>query len=183
MRHRFGEGLSLAIAIVLLGVGCSADSGPAPSPPGPMADAPQVVAVGAVERVPVATMVTIPNGPQEDVGDPPVAADVAETLKRLGRPIGEIETVSPTEARFVDTRLAGTGAKAELRTGGIVEVQPRAAVVPTRPMFLQLASLILPLQSEPEHPLTQGRILLRLSGRLTDSAMGGYAASLHRIRG
>ena len=83
--------------------------------------------VGAVDRLPGAATALTVAAPLDDVGDPPVAADVVAALKRRGRAIGEVEAVSEAEARFADTRLAGLRAPPELANGGVVEIKATPA--------------------------------------------------------
>ena len=97
----------LAVAGLALGLtGCAGKGDDLPELRAALTGATNVVAVGGAERVPVRTGGVLARA-ADDVGDPPRAEDVVTALKRYVRPIGEVEVVGESEARFVDTRLAG----------------------------------------------------------------------------
>lgn len=184
MRHRLPSVFTLAIVLGMVILGCSPELDPAPTRSGPLSPDPFLVAsFGDEDRLPVATMDSLPGTSMEDVGDPPVAADVLDALMRLGRPIGEIEIVTDTEARFVDTRLAGSTARVLLRNGGIVEIFPLPVDQRPRSPVMDFANAMIPSLAVPQHTLDQGRIQLRLSPRFSDAALKRYEASLRRIQG
>jgi hypothetical protein len=184
--------VALLIALTLWGLaGCSSDP-PPEKPRAPLAsDAVRALTEGAVERLPEATALAVRVPSKEDVGDPPVAGNVVAALQRLTRPIGEIEIVTETEARFVDTRIAGAGAQVDLRNGGVVEISEKPVDLRPSPGVMDLIGSLLPMQfhpgrlapGTPEHRLAQGRILLRLSSRHGADSVRSYAVALSRIKG
>ena len=181
MKHRPLLYSAFVLAIGLAGCS-SAGAYPKPATVLSSTNAPIVISHGDPERVAVATPIIIPVEVPETLGDPLVAADVVAFLKRLGRPIGEVEEVSETEARFVDLRLTSAIAIPEPRNGGTVEVFPEPVKRPSRTIVDRLLNTVAPAPAS-EHLVIQGRILLRLSGRLTDDAVAGYTASLRKIAG
>jgi hypothetical protein len=166
------------LALVLAGCGSKADDLPELSPA--LTGVTNVIAVGGAERVPARTGGVVARVP-DDVGDPPRAEDVVAALKRYVRPIGEVEVVGESEARFADTRLAGPEGKPDGKNGGVVEIKATPAEARGRSGGLPVISLLLPAPAEAR--LAQGRILLRLSSRLSPDAVDRYAVALSRLRG
>jgi hypothetical protein len=192
MSHRLVAVLIVSAACVLAVAGCSSSDPPPENSRAPLAsDAVRGLTEGAVDRLPEATAVAVRVPSLEDVGDPPVAGDVIAALQRLTRPIGEIEIVTDTEARFVDTRIAGTGAQVDLRNGGVVEISEKPVDLRPKPGMFDLLGTLLPAPlhparltpGTPEHRLAQGRILLRLSSRHSPDSVQRYAIALSRIKG
>jgi hypothetical protein len=184
MKHNsFARGLcGAALAMALVSAGCATGASPEPDerlppPGGPVNRA----VVGAADRLPAGTATVIAPGAAEDVGDPPVAADVVAALKRRGRPIGEVEAVSEGEARFADARLAGQRATPEVANGGVVEIKATPAEAHATRAGLPLVGDVLPFPSP--HVVVHGRIVLRLSARLSDEAVERYASALRKLRG
>jgi hypothetical protein len=169
-----------ALAVAWLATGCAGKADDWPAPVVALTGPTNVVAVGAVERLPARNGATVARA-LEDVGDPPQADAVVAALQRSVRPIGRVEAVSGTEARFADTRLAGPDGKPDGTNGGIVEIKPTPAEARARPSGPPVLSALLPTPTE--YRLAQGRILLRLSSRLTPEAVDRYTAALSRLRG
>ncbi|HEY7062967.1 MAG TPA: hypothetical protein VII06_15930 [Chloroflexota bacterium] len=172
--------LVVLLALAGLAAGCVGKADDVPQPVEALAGQPNVVLIGDSAR--------LGDGPSAlvarqaaDVGDPPVAEDVVAALKRFGRPVGEVDVVSESEARFADTRLAGPDGKPEPRNGGVVEIKATPAEARARPGGLPVLSLLFPPSAE--QWLVQGRILLRLSSRLSPDSIDRYATALSRLRG
>jgi hypothetical protein len=172
--------LLAALALATLATGCATKPPDLADPGLALTGATNVVAIGGVERVPPRTGGVMPRA-LEDVSDPPRAEDVAVALKQYVRAIGETEALSESEARFVDTRLAGREDKPDGKNGGMIEIKATPAEARAATGGLSILSALLPAPAD--HRLAQGRILLRLSSRLSPEAVDRYATALGRLRG
>jgi hypothetical protein len=174
--------LGAMMAMVVLGAACASGANPEPDERQPPPGGPvNRTSVGAVDRLPGAATALTAAAALDDVGDPPVAADVVAALKRRGRATGEVEAVSEAEARFADTRLAGLRAPPELANGGVVEIKATPADARATRAGLPVVGDLIPLSQQ--HLVVHARIVLRLSGRFNDEAVDRYAAALRKLRG
>ncbi|HLH22721.1 MAG TPA: hypothetical protein VK066_09370 [Chloroflexota bacterium] len=178
--HSWRCALLAALALAALATGCAGKGDEPPEATVALTGPTNVVAVGAADRLPARTGTVLARA-ADDVGDPPRAADAAAALKRYVRAIGEVEAVSESEARFVDTRLAGPDAKPDGKNGGTIEIKATPAEARRGPGGPPVLSALLPAPAD--YRFAQGRILLRLSSRLTPDAADRYAAALSRLRG
>ncbi len=169
-----------ALILALFAAGCGSRGQELPAPSVALAGTTSVLTVGAAERVPGRTGGIVAPA-LDDVGDPPRAEDVVAALKRRVRTVGEVEIVSDNEAKFADTRLAGPDGKPDGKNGGVIEIKATPAEARGRPGGPPVLSALLPPPAEAR--LAQGRILLRLSSRLSPDAVDRYAAALGRLRG
>jgi hypothetical protein len=172
--------LLMVLGISLLVVGCGSGADDLPETSVALTGATSVVTVGGAERVPARTGTVVAPVP-DDVGDPPRAEDALTALKRYVRAIGGVEIVGETEARFADTRLAGPEAKPDGKNGGVVEIKATPAEARGRSSGPPILSALIPPSAD--YRLAQGRILLRLSSRLSPDAVDRFAAALSRLRG
>jgi hypothetical protein len=170
----------LVAALALAAAGCAGPGNDVPDAVAPMAGRPSVITLGADDRLRVSSSAVVGRA-LEDLGDPPTAEQVIDALKRHSRPIGEVEVVGESEARFADTRLAGPDGKPDLSNGGVVAIKATPAEARAGSEGPPVLKFLLPPRAG--YRLAQGRILIRLASRLSPEAVDRYAAALGRLRG
>lgn len=126
------------------------------------------------------------------------AVTVARALGRAGIPVTDIALCvppapappghpRPPAAVFTDTRVPREHDRRLVENGGVVEVFASAAEVRERLRRLHAQALAAQAYGfdegghalHPEHRLTVGGVLLRISGALSAPAVADYAAALH----
>ncbi len=130
------------------------------------------------------------------------AVGVAQGLREAGLPVRHIAVCTPPApappghprpraAAFDDLRVSTDDPRRVIREGGVVEVYDTPRDVQARLRQLDKQTLVAQTYGfdeggqmlQPEHRLTQGTVLLRLTGALDDRALGQYAKTLRRVAG